>query len=217
MRRALTLLELIFTIVIIAMVFTVIPKVIYSFNKADTFSMREDALFNGLSDIKLITQLPWDQNNTEYNDILHTDSNQAEFECNDTTKRRVGGFIGSRNCEHNLSASAISSDGESDKIYYNDIDDFNDINVSVDLGVDNIYTISNEVSYMSDAIFNYDYTNQSVTVNLANTVESTPSTNIKEVRAEIYYTGKRGGQRELSRFYYYSTNIGQVLIKKRSW
>jgi len=76
-REGFTLIELIFSMVIIALVFTVIPKIIYAFNKSDTFSVREDALFNGVSLTNMISRLPWDENNTEHNDILLTKSTNA--------------------------------------------------------------------------------------------------------------------------------------------
>ena len=51
MRKSLTLIELIFTVVIISVVFTVIPKIIYVSNKSLEFSKKEDAIFNLMSKI----------------------------------------------------------------------------------------------------------------------------------------------------------------------
>ncbi len=218
-KRGFTLIELIFSMVIIALVFTVIPKIIYAFNKSDTFSVREDALFNGVSLANMISRLPWDENNTEHNDILKTDSSNHNFDCNTTTYYRVGGFIGSRNCENNLSASIISSDGESDPAFFNDFDDFNDINITAKLGGENLYTLSNRVNYISDgsAVFGYDYANKSVTITLNKTSDKNSSTNLKILNLDVYYSGKRGNTRKIANFSYISSNIGQVLIKKRSW
>ena len=219
MKKGFTLIELIFSMVIIALVFTVIPKIIYAFNKSDTFSVREDALFNGVSLINMISRLPWDENNTEHNDILKTDSSNHNFDCNATTYYRVGGFIGSRNCENNLSASIISNDGESDPAFFNDFDDFNDINITAKLGSDNLYTLSSKVNYTSDesTVFGYDYANKSATISLDKTSDKNSSANLKILNLDVYYSGKRGNIRKIANFSYVSSNIGQVLIKKRSW
>jgi len=143
MRRGLSLIELIFTIVIIAIVFTVIPKVVLSLNKADSFAVRQDALFNGVSMVSMISKLPWDEANSNSPDVLHVDS--LNFTCSTSTFRRVGGFIGSRNCDENLT-STLGKNGEASYDEYNDLDDFKDEN--------NItakpYRLETEVTYLTD-------------------------------------------------------------------
>ena len=96
MRKALSLIELIFTIVIIALVFTVVPKIVFALNKSDDFSAKQDALFNGMTLMQMITRLHWDENSVTNNLIL--DTNSTQFKCDATTKYRKGRFIGSRNC-----------------------------------------------------------------------------------------------------------------------
>ncbi len=206
MRRGLSLIELIFTIVIIAIVFTVIPKVILSLNKSDKFSIRQDALFNGFSLVQMISKLPWDENNTANIDILHTNSNY--FDCNQTTTRRIGSFVGSRSCENNLSASAISSDGVADYNLFNDVDDFNgaDINASY-------YGLRVGVKYIPDSVV---YSGQKAIFDLNDTNQSN-STNIKMVDVNISYQGKRGKIKQISGFNYISTNVGQIILGKRVW
>ncbi len=218
-RRGFTLIELIFSMVIIALVFTVIPKIIYAFNKSDIFSVREDALLNGVSMVNMISKLPWDENNTEYNDVLKTASSSAVFDCNVSTGYRVGGFTGSRNCENNLSASAISSDGESDTAFFNDFDDFDDINITTKLNGNTLYTLSNRVKYITDdnSVFKYNYASRSAVVLLNKVAISSNSTNLKRLKLNVYYSGNRGKTRDITNFSYISSNIGQTLIKKRSW
>ncbi len=214
-----TLIELIFSMVIIALVFTVIPKVMYAFNKSDIFSIREDALFNGVSFANMVSRLPWDENNAKYNDILKTNSANTLFDCDTLVGYRIGGFTGSRNCKNGINASIISSDGESDIAYFNDFDDFNDINISAKLSGANIYTLSNRVNYVLDdsSIFDYDYTNRGVKISLNKVTPFSSSTNLKMLTLDIYYSGKRGKTKKIANFFYISSNIGQVLIKKRSW
>ncbi len=210
MKRVLSLIELIFTIVIIALVFTVIPKVILSLNKSDSFIIRQDALLNGVSMLHLISNLPWDANNTNSNDILHVSlSANPKLDCNSLTHYRIGGFVGSRNCENNLFASAISNDGVSDYLQFNDIDDFNnaDINASY-------YGLHVEVKYIDD---NISYLSNKAIIVLKPYLRPY-TTNLKMVDLNITYQGKRGktgGQ--ISQFSYVSSNIGQVLLNKRVW
>ncbi len=206
MRRGLSLIELIFTIVIIAIIFTVIPKVILSLNKSDSFTIRQDALFNGFSLMQMISKLPWDENNTQNEDILHTAS--SNFKCDNNSTRRVGGFIGSRNCKDNLSTSAISSDGVVDYNLFNDIDDFNDADINA-----SYYGLHVSVNYISDSVI---YSGQKATFILNDTPKSN-STNIKMVDVNISYHGKRGAIKQISGFNYISSNIGQITLNKRVW
>jgi prepilin-type N-terminal cleavage/methylation domain-containing protein len=207
MRRGLSLIELIFTIVIIAIVFTVIPKVVLSLNKADSFAIRQDALFNGVSMVSMISKLPWDEANTNSSDILHV--NSVNFICNTTTFRRVGGFIGSRNCEQNLTAS-LGSDGEITYDSYNDFDDFiNENNISVEP-----YRLETKVVYLND---NFTRDGTKITFDLSNESETNSSTSLKKLDITVYYAGKRGDNRQLTQFSYISSNIGQIILNKRSW
>lgn len=209
MRRGLSLIELIFTIVIIALVFTVIPKVVLSLNKSDSFAIRQDALFNGISMLSMISKLPWDEENTKYTDILDTNSTNARFDCSTVSFRRIGGFIGSRNCENNLSAS-FGDDGESDYTLYNDIDDF----VSENNITARPYRLETSVRYVSD---NYAYTGSKMFIDLNNSIIPAGSTNLKIVDLTVHYEGKRGAQKQLTQFNYVSSNIGQMILNKRSW
>ena len=84
MKKALTLIELIFTIVIIALVFTVIPKIIYVSNKSLEFSKKEDAIFNMMAKMMDVSLKEYDENNTEYDDILLTGSNNT-LDCNSSS------------------------------------------------------------------------------------------------------------------------------------
>ena len=208
MRKALSLIELIFTIVIIAIVFTVIPKIVLSLNKADSFTIRQDALFNGVSMVSMISKLPWDEANTAHSDILSTSS--SYFFCDESNGRRIGGFIGSRNCEQNLSASSLGSDGLSDYELYNDFDDFFDENNITA----NQYRLETTVIYLQD---NYTQVGKKITFDLNSSLSSVPSTNLKKLDIKVWYTGKRGEERELTQFNYVSSNIGQMTLNKRSW
>lgn len=207
MRKALSLIELVFTIVIIAIVFTVIPKVVLSLNKADSFAVRQDALFNGLSMVSMISKLPWDEANTQFSDVLHVDS--ANFTCDTSTFRRLGSFIGSRNCEQNLT-STLGSNGEASYDNYNDLDDFiSENNVTAEP-----YRLETKVVYLGD---NFTRSGTKVTFDLSSNSETNTSTNFKKLDITVYYAGKRGEGRQLTQFGYISSNIGQMTLNKRNW
>ena len=213
-RRGMTLVELIFTIVIIAMVFTVIPKIIYAVNKSDSFTIRQDALLNGVSMLHMISNMPWDKNNTDSSDILHVSSSANNiFDCNSTTHYRRGGFIGSRTCEDNLSASAINTvlnDANGDNI-----GDFNNADVNITAYGAQIYELNITVSYADDT--NIAYSGSTALIDLNKSTNSNNFTNLKHIETKVLYHSKRGETRVLARFNYTSANIGLVTISKRVW
>jgi len=207
MRRGLSLIELVFTIVIIAIVFTVIPKIVFSLKKSDSFVIRQDAMFNGASLANMIIRLPWDENNTDSRDILDTNSSNAgdaNLTCDETTARRVGGFIGSRTCEENLSASVDFNDSDD----FNDLDDYNDYNETP-----HWYGLEVFVKYVEN---NITYENKSAKILLSKS-QVPNTTNFKLVDVNISYRGNRGEHRPLTQFNYTSVNIGQMVINKRVW
>lgn len=207
MRKALSLIELIFTIVIIAIVFTVIPKIVLSLNKADSFAIRQDAMLNGVSMMMMISKLPWDANTTASNDILHVDS--GNFDCNRTTFMRDGGFVGGRTCENNLAASLISNhNGRHITFLEDDIGDFNNTLVEANITASQkLYDLNITVSYIDDSNIS----------DLNSSEDVSNTTNLKRVRMVVYYSGVRGDSRQLTQFNYTSANIGQMQINSRVW
>lgn len=117
MRRGLTLIELIFSMVIIAIIFSVVPRFIFASNKAMQLGIKEDALFNALTQISMISRLPWDQNTIDTNGSILIAS--GGLTCNEY---RIGGFKGSRSCIENPSALGPTDTVES---AFDDLDDYN--------------------------------------------------------------------------------------------
>lgn len=220
MRKGISLIELIFTIVIIAVVFTVIPKIVLALNKSDEFAIKQDALFNGMTMTQMISHLSWDENSTNSNDILSTTSVNVQFACDATTYYyRKGGFRGSRNCidsNGTLSANPIGKDGVEMDIYtFNDIDDFNAQPVDANTSDGKKYGLHVEVKYISDKI---DYsTSQRAIINLSK-IPETSTTNLKLVDVNVTYQGKRGASdTPITQFSYVSANIGKFFLAKRTW
>lgn len=224
MKKAFSLIELIFTIVIAAMIFTVIPKIIFAINKNDIFALKQNAMFNAISLLGIMRQLPWDENNTAQTDILITDPANLTFECNSSLNyRRIGGFISmnGRTCQEQLLASSIGTDsGETHYIIYDDIDDFNQNSMEANLSANTKkYELFTTVHYLSDdtSVFHYDHTNREAIVDLHQAVSKTTPTNIKEVKVITSYAGRRGKEKNITSFHYYSANIGQFYLNKEAW
>ena len=187
MRNALTLIELIFSMVIIAIVFSIIPKMIFASNKTLALSVKEDGMYEAISLIGSISRLPWDENTTQSGGkILHTDTD----DCNSSTGYRIGGFIGSRNCidsDYNSSDILGQENGSDD---YNDIDDYNDEgNYSETSSSGKDYNLTTVVSYVDD--------------------------NVKRVVVTVKGGAKTGHFK--TTVFYESANLGYIKINKRTW
>jgi hypothetical protein len=221
MRRGISLIELIFTIVIIGVVFTVIPKIVLALNKSDEFAIKQDALFNGITITQMISRLSWDENSVNNNDVLKAGSNPF-LECNATTHYRIGGFIGSRNCdEFNNTKQAsdsllfgLNDSNENSYSYFDDVDDFNAQSIDANTSNGKKYGLHVNVAYISDTI-DYSFAQKAI-INL--TTSPTPTSNLKLIDVNVTYQGKRGeANTPITQFSYISSNIGKFFLAKRTW
>ncbi len=188
-RGGFTLIELIFSTVIIAIVFTVVPKLLFVTTKTMEFTIKEDGLFAAMALMGNIIRLPWDENTiVTQGKILDTDANS----CNDY---RVGGFKGSRNCiDSNAAATAKAAFGSSG--IYADIDDYDAYNTATISGRVS-YTLDTEVTY-ADLDFN----------------TAAGSDEVKKVEVRVSSAAKTT---LCSSFFYHSANLGHIQINKRAW
>ncbi|MFA6628656.1 MAG: type II secretion system protein [Sulfuricurvum sp.] len=155
MRKGLTLIELILSMVIIGIVFTVIPRLIMSMNQSTQTTLKEEAMYNAMAQIGMVLNLPWDNNNTQNSQILSVNTGDAAYNCNTTSGYRIGGFIGGRNCiTPPLESYAAGAIGQEADGLSNDIDDFanTDINVTKNCsnGARGLFGISTTVAYVND-------------------------------------------------------------------
>ncbi|WP_298695014.1 type II secretion system protein [uncultured Sulfuricurvum sp.] len=214
MRKGLTLIELILSMVIIGIVFTVIPRLIMSMNQSTKVIIKEEAMYNAMAKIGSIINLPWDEKNTDNDQILSV-TNHNNYDCNLSNIEayyRLGGFIGSRNCRLSgngllLSASSLGHDNIAMNDY-NDIDDFNGTITVATGGCDNTpkYTIGTTVIYTPD-----------------NGIGSTTgTTNTKTIQVKIGYNiahkfydpAKENCIVDLN---YTAYNIGHIQINHKEW
>lgn len=192
-KRAFTLVELIFSIVIIAIVFTVVPKLLFVTTKTMEFSFKEDGLFAGIALMGNIIRLPWDSNTTSsQGKILDTSINV----CNDY---RVGGFIGSRNCIGSNSVATGKANFGTITTDYGDVDDYDGYSSSTTSSTLGriTYDLNVTVDY-ADKIFN----------------ASALSNEVKKVDVGVTTNSR---VKLCSSFFYYSANLGHIQINKRVW
>lgn len=204
MRRGFTLIELLFSMVIIAVAFSVLPKILQLSAKTSTQSLREEAIYNAIAYMGLIKSTAWDEENTKTDDILLTDS--PSYSCGASTSYyRKGSFVGSRSCMDSKTAStALGSEG-------GDLDDIDDFGMIVAKNSTNTreYNLTVSVQYMDDI--------QLAQSQYPNTASSA-STNTKYVTISVKPTKKAATLgSSLLNLSFYTHNIGQQRINRRSW
>jgi len=188
-KPAFTLVELVFSIVIIAIVFTVVPRLMFATTKTMEISVKEDGLFAAMALMGNIIRLPWDDNTVlSEGEVLDTSANTC-------TDYRVGGFLGSRNClDFNLAATPKANFGT--LTTYGDIDDYDTYSTT---------TINGRIQYSLDVDVNYADTG----------LNSSAGTNeLKELVVGVTSNSKSV---LCSDFFYYSANLGHIQINKRAW
>jgi len=213
MRRAFTLIELIFSMVIIAIAFSVLPKILQLAVKSSTTSLKEEAMYNAVAYVGLIKSTAWDESNTEVDDILLVasdwNSEDDPYDCNTTTGYRTGGMKGSRNCFHEQNASlTLGSESSDTNTYRDDMDDFITLTAK-NYNSSREYNLSVEVDYVDDIAL--DATQYSNT-------QSTDSTNTKRITVTVKPNKKSNVLgNTFVKVSFIAQNIGQIRVKRRVW
>ena len=206
MKKSLTLIELIFTIVIIAFVFTVIPKIIYISNKTLEFSKKEDAMFNMMAKMMDVSLKEFDENNTMYDDILVT-KDLSILDCNISSGYRRGGFLGSRNCKNNVGISYLGQDINEPP--YDDIDDYNDFEKNTTKNGHTVYTLHIKISYVKQWNSN-NYGSKELNWTFSKVKQN--KSNVKNI-----YIWISQGDENISSIKYNSANIGHIKVNSVYW
>jgi len=221
LKKSFSLIELIFTIVIIGFVFTTIPKIIYTTNESLKFTLKEDGIFNMMTEIINISFKDWDENDTNSTDILLAQHKNI-LECNSSANPsiRIGGFFSgdeySRVCSNDLNMSYIGTDdGENDNNEYDDIDDFNGTENNATKNGKTRYIIYTKNGYSNEwNDSNYNYDTQSFSY-IFGTKMDTNTSNIKYTHVILYDVKY---DRNISNAKYWSANIGKVkFIESEQW
>ena len=233
MRPAVAMIELIFAIVIMAIVLLSAPMLISTATKSGYVAIQQEAINEAASQVNMIMGHHWDENTANdlfLDPILQVSaSGDLELNENNNSGRRIGtpdesyrSFI--RADGQTLTASNLTKDGNDS----DDIDDYagdtylQEIQVSV---ADNVETdtirIDSVVSYIDDSpsggtfaanniIFNPDLTT-------AGTTSSGTSTNIKRISVSLRSTS---GLEELDKeitLHAFSSNIGGYKLEERDF
>jgi len=236
MKKGIALLELIFSIVIIAIALMSVPNLMQSTSKASNKVIMQESISNAASYANMIMSAFWDENctNPKYeNPILYVqkqDSSLQEYRKNDILMgRRVGSSMSTSRRFRNditgkrLTASTIlakeDDDGEPD-----DIDDYNNRSVMLVKRVDTSIQEGDykDVSIKLDTTVNYisdnaddGYDKQTVTFNNPfdpNKIENLQSTNIKMITLRLISQSDPNKKIVLKAF---SCNIGSSQLQER--
>ncbi|MDD3598136.1 prepilin-type N-terminal cleavage/methylation domain-containing protein [Sulfuricurvum sp.] len=215
MRKGLTLIELILSMVIIGIVFTVIPRLIMSMNQSTQTTLKEEAMYNAMAQIGMVLNLPWDNNNTQNSQILSVNAGDAAYNCNTTSGYRIGGFIGGRNCItpplESYAAGAIGQEGDG---LSNDIDDFHNTNITADKNctgvVLGLFRIGTTVTYVIDPA-------STGTIALSTADQSPNQTNTKRILIRVGYGPSSRQSGCITSLEYHAFNIGHIQINSRNW
>ncbi|BCD60876.1 MULTISPECIES: type II secretion system protein [unclassified Nitratiruptor] len=216
MRKALTLLELIFSMVIIAIAFTVFPKILQVSSKTSVHALKEEALYQAVAMMGLVKTLPWDERNTLFDDYLFTDQGSSDYECSTSFGGapiyRKGGFVGSRNCKHHQNATSALGMEANDHNIPDDVDDFVTLSpVTVqNFNASRQYELNISINYVDDlSLSDTNFT----------TGSSGGSTNTKYITISVSPLTKSSAfaGKTLAQVWYFSENIGQIRINRLPW
>lgn len=187
MKRGFSLIEIVFSIVIIGLAFTAIPAIIGILNENTKNMLASSSFYHAFAKAKMITNKPFDENNIkdfETSNIYYIlDTDENNFDCN-IDGFRVGQYEGQykRMCYPNQIAGMIGKEGSE----FNDIDDFDGLNEVV-----SNFEYRYKIDYVPTQFNDGNYTP---------TLASSPNTtNTKRIKIEI----KNGPT-----FYVYAFNIG---------
>jgi hypothetical protein len=225
-RKSFSLIEILFSIVIIATILTPIPSLLKSIDNISHEVVYKNSLFLGLKHTILILSLPWDENVYEDDkyimQILDTNSSHFTRKSENFT-RKSENFTRNYNenrlyfetdTNHSRFASIDFNDSndidENNKTIRDDIDDFNNTN---NVKTEN-FNFNVSVFYVNDEIF--DKNSSSIDINLSKDLYKLDenSSNLKFIKL----TGKESIINGFEfQFKYISANIGEGDIKHRSF
>lgn len=200
MKKGFSLIEVIISILIISFAFFILPLLFFHNNNEALNIKKERSLFYEYDIIKIINLRPFDQNNTvninTFYEVLQNDGNSAlrvprigKKELNNNPYRKG-------TTDYTLSKIGLDkTDNPEDPSTFNDIDDFNDYNFTVNNQVYNV-----KVFYIND---NANYSSNNITFSPSDTKVSDHTTNIKEIEVS---TIALDGTKLVSR--YFACNIG---------
>lgn len=244
MHKAIAMIELIFTIVIIGIILMSAPMLITTATKSGYVAIQQEAINEAATQANIILGHNWDEQNTDESVravILTTAKGDGEL--NETTEtigaitigtgRRKGTPAASyrrfnRNDGNRPSPSAIGPDaGEANDEEWDDIDDFDGSTIHlrvvesstadyVEKGTD--INITREVAYTTDAAGGNYITDRNITFTpdfSSTDTAASDSTNIKRIQVTLTSDSSVSELAKTITFHAFSCNIGSYELEER--
>ena len=216
MRSAMSLIELVFTIVIMGIAVMSLPLILTQVQRNDAFAMQQEAILAAKAKLGNILTYEWDHNSYDLTAsrsfVLTTVSPDTELDCNGTTFRRLGHVNADsrRKCSATgASASAIGADA-GDGGNFTDIDDFDGDSINISASAEGAGTLdyifdlnlSTNITYAADSAAY----NVSPVVFTLNPDNNATVTNIKTISVTV-----SGGDQNIT-LRAFTCNIGESML-----
>lgn len=225
MRKAISMIELIISIVIIGIVVTAMPLVLTQSSESNAFALQQEAIFHARTKMGVITKAAWDSNAipTNMNDplfIVDTNNTPADDEFDaQANGRRLGSVF--KNDRRTVDSSRAPTNvgtinwGDKPGNSWNDVDDYDGANeliiapndkgdfiTKINLGM-NVHYVSDAATYSDTNITDFDFL-----------VTNHGTSNIKLI--EVNATNHENNETVVI-LRAYSSNIGESGLLRRTW
>jgi len=233
-RPAIAMIELIFALVIMAIVMMSAPMLISTASKSGYVTMQQESISQAAAQINMILSYSWDENDTNESyaapllGVSSVGDSELAASAHDPS-RRLGtpkesphSFVRDDGVELNASVATSFGAGNDDAGTETENDDMDDFSGSVttlqlvesssaDI-IDNSISMSTTLNYISDDVV--DYNASDITYNL-NTASSTDTTNIKHIRVTLTSTSDVDELNKTIVLHAFSCNIGAYVPEER--
>lgn len=226
MRKATSMIELVFAIVVMGIAMMSLPLILTQVQNSNTFTLRQEAILSIKTKLTYVLAYQWDTNTLDATanieralDIPSSSDTDANFDRN-TTLRRVGHLSQDarrRFWNNQVDATTTASFGTVNTPQ--DIDDFNGDSETKSVAPsaldDFIFNLelNTSVAYIVDKPSSGSYA-ASPSINfIFDTNTTTNRTNIKMIRV----MGNANGMDAPIYMYTFSSNIGESKVAKRTW
>ena len=230
-RPAIAMIELIFAIVIMAIVLMSAPMLISTATKSGYVSIIQEALNEAGAQVNMVTGFHWDENDANelfLDPILGVTSGSSDLDADVNTGRRIGtpnesyrSFIRSDGRDDLNASTALGADGT--EIAEDDIDDFTGITnlIEIDASVaDNVETstidIATASNYSVDTVAG-GYNQSNITyIPFVNATAGT-TTNIKKITVTLSSSSGVDDLNKSISLHAFSCNIGAYKLEERDF
>jgi type II secretory pathway pseudopilin PulG len=224
MKKAMSMIELVFAIVIMGIVVMSLPLVLSQTQNSNSFALRQEVILSIKTKLSYILSYQWDQytydSTADIERVLTIPASaDTATDFNTSTIRRKGHVLadGRRRLWDDLNVSTTKATFTTDTAN-DDIDDFNGKSETKTITAldDFIFNVelNSTVSYIKDTLSNGTYaTSNAITFIFNPDNNTTNSTNIKMIKVSATANGI---ENPIS-MYAFSSNIGQSKVTKKTW